>query len=132
LLSRTSFAILPLLIPLCTRKSTSYLSQFCIVFHHLALISHLLFKFFLAALFCFLNQNHYDPPSVSQCHLDISLLLFFFQRSHFRPGFISLLPHKYILSLLFLLSSIFHHFYAPILDFCLPHLSASSPITFTH
>jgi hypothetical protein len=37
-------------VAVCTRKSTSYLSQFCIVFYHLTLVLHLPFKLFLVAL----------------------------------------------------------------------------------
>ena len=40
------FANIPLLIPLYTRKSALYLSQFTIVSHRSALVSHLLFKLF--------------------------------------------------------------------------------------
>jgi len=144
-LLRTSFAILPLLIPLCTRKSASYLSQFCIVFHHLALISHLLFALFLAASFVSardvvlsIRTIMISPLSllaVSSGHISQIFII------SLHPGVIldchSSVYHLIDMSWPFSVRfpcypTIFHYSHPSVLDFCLPHLSALSPITFTH
>jgi len=86
-LSRTSFSITLLLIPLCTRKTITYLSYFTITSHRFRHVLNPFFELFLVVVSVF-DRNVVFPVSanydqslilpVSFGHFSLKILLFFF------------------------------------------------------